>query len=118
MAISKELHKFSVAESLNTKTASGWTEASRGSTSTDLGSGANLEANIAIPAGHTQLQIYCEELCAIIFNAASGASITANSLQIEKEVTHEFAIPNGSTYVHVKGLEGADANKFCYTVTK
>ena len=118
MAVQKRLKKFTVAEALNLKTASGWTEASRGTTSTDLGSGGNLEVNIAITTGHTQLQIYCEELCSMIFNASSGNSVTSNSLKIEKEVTHEFAIPNGATYVHVEGLEGADANKYFYIVTR
>ena len=113
MAVEKKLHKFTVAESLNAETATGWTEASRGTTCT---TGTNDEVNIALDTSHTVLYIYCDELCSIGFDNTSGDSNDTDSLRIPAATMHKFLIPNGATYVHVEGL-GASSTKYCYVVT-
>jgi len=113
MAVEKKLHKYTVAESLNSERATGWTEASRGTT---CSSGNNDEVNISLNSSHTVLYIYCDELCSIGFDTTSGDANGDNSLRIPAATLHKFLIPNGATYVHVEG-QGASGTKYCYVVT-
>ena len=113
MAVAKKLHKYTVAEALNSETATGWTEATRGQT---CSSGTNDEINISLPTGDTVLYVYTDELCSIGFDNTSGDANGNNSLRIQSGAVHKFLIPNGATYVHIEG-QGASGNKYCYVVT-
>jgi hypothetical protein len=113
MAVSQDLHKKTVQESLCSETATGWT-----STKEQVCTGGT-DGEVSKALGNaTQVHLHGTADVQIKFDAtASADQIAAADLLLKKDIVHTFLIPNGATHLHVKGAVGS-GNEFCYVVIR
>ena len=122
MAIAKNLHKFSVMESLNAKVALNWEEAARGQIHTGDGeTGTAMEHVFALPvppkkSTHTVVYLYSTLVCSIGFYDNASQNNGNNSLRMQAQEVVKFFIRSGATHLNIKSLAVAAANRYAYLI--